>query len=73
LHSLSAYFVQKGASVPDAMLQAKGQLMGLVSRQAAMMGYLDVFWMVSWLALVGVALVFCIKPFKPQAGVPAGH
>jgi MFS transporter, DHA2 family, multidrug resistance protein len=56
-----------------AMKQAYGVIYAQVQRQAAMLGYLDVFLALSILCLCLVPLVFIMKPNKPGGGPAMAH
>ena len=38
-----------------------------------MLSYLDNFWLLGVVAMVGIALAFFIKPFKPAKAGGGGH
>ena len=59
-----------GAGSADATARATGMLYGMVQRQAAMLSYIDVLWLLAVLSLAGVGLCLFVKP-SPKAGGPA--
>jgi hypothetical protein len=53
----------------DATRQWYGQIYGIVERQAAVLAYIDVFWIMGTLCLLAIGLLFFAKKNKP--GRPA--
>lgn len=45
--------------------QAIGLLSNTVQRQAAMMSYLDIFYLLAWAGLLMIALLFLLRKVKP--------
>jgi DHA2 family multidrug resistance protein len=56
----------------EATRQAYGRIYGLVQRQASVLAYIDVFWIMGTLCLLAMGLLFLAKKSKPGAA-PAGH
>lgn len=73
LDRTTQFLVTQGASPPDALHQAYGVLAATLSRQAAILAFLDCFLLLGLVAIIGVPLAFCIRRF--QAGSPGagGH
>jgi DHA2 family multidrug resistance protein len=57
-----------GSSPADAVTQAHGLLYGSMLRQATMLSFLDVFWVMSLLFLTVIPLMFLIKKSGPARG-----
>ncbi len=57
-----------GAGSVDATARATGMLYGLVQRQATMLSYIDVLWMLSMLSLAGVGLCLFVRPSQKTGG-----
>src|SRR5579864_7919738 len=72
LEATTQHLINMGTSAADAPQQAYAVLAGTVNRSAALMGFLDCFWLLGLAALVGLALSFAIKKFR-SGGTPAGH
>ena len=62
-----------GSSAADASHRAIAHMMQVVSRQAQMQSYLDVFRVLAWCALAAVPLVFLLQRIKPGQGHGGGH
>jgi len=65
LAGVSALLRSRGASAPDAALQANGMLYGNMMRQATMLSFADTFWFMGVLFLCIIPLVFLMKKIKP--------
>jgi hypothetical protein len=63
----------KGFSPVDAATHALAQLNALVQRQAAIYGFLDCFWLLGVVALVGSILAIFIRKFDQRGGGAAAH
>lgn len=63
----TAALIGKGADPVQAARQAHGLLYGLVQRQAAMLAFLDNFWVLGVGFLVLIPLLFLMRETKPQA------
>jgi DHA2 family multidrug resistance protein len=72
LDTLSRYFVTRGFTVPDAALHAKAQLARIVHEQAALLGFLDCFWVLGCACAIGAPLVFLTRKVR-SAGPGGAH
>lgn len=72
LGAFSRYFATHGFSAPDAALHAKAQLARLIQQQAAILGFLDCFWLLGCACLIGAPLVFFTRKIAPS-GTGAAH
>ena len=63
-------FAGQGADLATAAIKAKALIYGFVQQQAAMLAYIDVFWVFGWMFLLMVPLVFLMKKTTPHAGEP---
>ncbi|HUN64278.1 MAG TPA: DHA2 family efflux MFS transporter permease subunit [Candidatus Sulfotelmatobacter sp.] len=61
LHGLAADLQEKGSSASTAMHQAGALLYGEVQRQAAMLAFIDVFWLLGVVCLCMIPFMFLIK------------
>ena len=61
LHGLATGIQQKGSSAADALHQAGAILYEELQRQAAMLAFIDVFWLLGIVCLVMIPLMFLIK------------
>lgn len=66
LQGLVAKLVQQGVNTLQATRQAQGMLYGMVQRQATMLAFIDVFWMLGITFLALVPLMFVMKKMKPH-------
>ena len=62
-----------GTDAADALNKARALLYGEISRQAAMLSYLDVFWLLSIVCLGMVPLMFLMKKTRPRSGPVSMH
>ncbi len=69
LHGLSAGLQEKGSSACTAAEQAGAILYGELQRQAAMLAFIDVFWILGVVCLAMIPLMFLIKS-PGQQGEP---
>jgi DHA2 family multidrug resistance protein len=65
-------FVEHGSSIADASANALAQVYATVQQQAAILAFLDCFWILGVVAAVGVPLAIFIRKFK-QGGSAAAH
>jgi DHA2 family multidrug resistance protein len=65
----AAMLQTRGASAPDAALQAHGLLYGNVLRQSSMLAFSDAFWAMAVLFLAVVPLMFFMKRSPASQGV----
>jgi DHA2 family multidrug resistance protein len=72
LAAMSRYFATHGFTAPDALLHAKAQLARILQQQAALLGFLDCFWLLGWACLIGAPLVFLTRRIT-SAGPGAAH
>jgi MFS transporter, DHA2 family, multidrug resistance protein len=64
LAALTGYFSSHGFTFPDAALHAKAQLAHILQQQAALLGFLDCFWLLGWACLLGAPLVFFTRKIR---------
>lgn len=62
-----------GSSASQAAGQAHGLIYGELLRQAAMLSYIDVFWLLSMTCLAMIPLMFLMKRMRPRKGPVAVH
>jgi DHA2 family multidrug resistance protein len=72
LGSLGRYLHEQGAGTYAATRQAYAQIYGLVQQQAAVLSYVDAFWILAMACLMVVPIIFVAR--RPEAGRAAmGH
>jgi DHA2 family multidrug resistance protein len=72
LTNFTNYFLQSGYSAADAATRALAQVQAILERQASLLAFLDCFWLLGVIALVGVPLAMLTRKFK-GAGGGAAH
>ena len=70
METTAQYLMNAGTSAADATQRAYAVLAGTADRSAAMLGFLDCFWLLGWVAVIGFVLSFTIRKFR--SGGPAG-
>ena len=58
-----------GASAADATQQAYALIQGTIQRQAAMLAYVDCFWLLGVAILIMIPMAFLVKKSKPGGGM----
>jgi DHA2 family multidrug resistance protein len=61
------------ASGPGAVALANGEIYRELNRQAAGLGYVDIYRMLAWMSLVMLACALFLNKNKPGEGAPAGE
>ncbi len=73
LHGLAALLHQRGASWATAGQQAQGMLYGELQRQAAMLAFVDMYWILGVVCLGMIPLMFLMRRGRPQSAAPLSH
>jgi MFS transporter, DHA2 family, multidrug resistance protein len=74
IQSMQQAFASSTGSAADALQKAQALLYMTVQKQAAMLSYIDSFWLLGMLFLVLVPLVFLMKRPEPGGGpAPPAH
>ena len=68
-----AYLAQHGFSHADSITHSAAQLYAKVQSQAAILSFLDCFWLLGAFALIGPVLACFIRKFNQNAGAGAAH
>jgi DHA2 family multidrug resistance protein len=71
ISSLGSYLANQGVSTADGVKQAYGVMANVMSQQAAMLSFLDCFWMLGLVAIIGFPLALMVKRFA-VAKAPVG-
>jgi MFS transporter, DHA2 family, multidrug resistance protein len=71
ISSLGSYLANQGVSTADGVKQAYGVMANVMSQQAAMLSFLDCFWMLGFVAIIGLPLALMVKRFA-AAKAPVG-
>ncbi|MCE0482696.1 MAG: DHA2 family efflux MFS transporter permease subunit [Methylacidiphilales bacterium] len=73
INTLRTLFRHAGYTSPDATVHAQALLASIMSNQASIMGFLDVFWMLAWFSIGSAFLVIFIRPFDTHGVRPGGE
>ena len=74
IEGATGMLVSKGAGAVDAAHQAHGILYGMVQRQAAMLAFLDAFWVMGCVFLAVIPMMFLMRKMAPaKARAAAAH
>ncbi len=65
--------VQQGQNLGEAVRQAPGLVYGMVQKQAAMLSFVDNFWIMGIIFLAAIPLMFLMKKTRPHKGPIGGH
>jgi MFS transporter, DHA2 family, multidrug resistance protein len=68
---LQAYFVSQGADAHTALMRAYAAMSGMVQREAALLSFIDAFYLLGVIFVVMIPLLFLMR--KPRAGEPTAH
>jgi DHA2 family multidrug resistance protein len=72
LDTITRYLMSAGSSAADAGQKAYALLSATADRQASLLGALDCFRMLGWVAMFTLVVALASKPFR-SPGAPAGH
>jgi DHA2 family multidrug resistance protein len=73
LQQVAHYFVSQGSSVVQAQQQAVAWIGQQVQTQAALLAYVDVFWVLTLISLAAVPLALFLRKVKLGGPAPMGH
>jgi DHA2 family multidrug resistance protein len=73
LQEAAASLISRGADAHTASNQAYAVVFGMVERQATIMSFNDVFWLLTLLFLLMLPLVFLMRKPSHQGGAPGVH
>jgi DHA2 family multidrug resistance protein len=72
IQSATGMLMQQGQNIVTATKQAQALVYGMVQREAAMLSFLDNFWIMGVIFLAAIPLMFLMKKTRPHKG-PMGH
>ena len=58
--------ISQGADIAEAAIKAKAMIYGMVRQQAAMLSFIDNFWLLGIIFIVLIPLVFVMRKTTPQ-------
>jgi MFS transporter, DHA2 family, multidrug resistance protein len=73
LHHMTNYFAAQGSSLIEAQQQAFAWVGQQVQTQASFLAYMDVFWVLTLIALAAVPLALTLRTVKLGGAKPAAH
>jgi DHA2 family multidrug resistance protein len=73
LSTLQTQLVNAGMSATAATARAQGQLYAMVQKQAAMLSFIDCFWLLSIFCFSGIVLCFAVKPSASDKAPAGAH
>lgn len=68
LEGLAAKLMQQGVNSVEATAKAQGMLYGMVQRQAAVLAFIDIFWVLGVTFLCMIPLILMMRRVKPHKG-----
>lgn len=68
---LQAYFISRGADAETALRRAYGAIAGMVQREAALLSFIDAFYVLGAIFLVMLPLLFLMRRPGTSAAAPA--
>jgi DHA2 family multidrug resistance protein len=68
IQGLTQALIQRGSDAVAAASQAQAMLYGMLQRQAMMLAFVDVFWLLAMVFLAVTPLVFFMKKVAPHKG-----
>jgi DHA2 family multidrug resistance protein len=73
VHGSARLLFAAGSNYTDAQIQAQGLAYGLVQRHAAMLAFVDDFWVMGLMFLILIPLMFMMKKARPHGATPTAH
>ncbi len=73
IQGATGMLLHQGSGAVEAARQAQGLVYQLVQQQAAMLSFVDNFWVMGVICLCAIPLMFLMKKTRPHSGPPAGH
>ena len=67
---LAGPFGSRPTGLGDPTVQGIGMLGNLVRREAYVLAYIDSFWLIAWVSLLGMLLVLLLRPPPPNPLTP---
>jgi DHA2 family multidrug resistance protein len=73
IQQMQQAFLPQSSSAVDALHRAQALLYATVQKQAALLSYIDTFWILAVGFMALVPLIFLLRKPKPGAGAPPAH
>ena len=66
ISQLADPFGSRATGVGDPAAQGTAVLASIVRREAYVLAYIDAFWLIAWVSLLGILLVLLLRPPPPN-------
>jgi MFS transporter, DHA2 family, multidrug resistance protein len=66
----SSPFASRAVGADNPAMQGLGRLAEIVQREAYVLAYIDAFWLIAWASVLGMALLFFLRPPPPNPMTP---
>ena len=68
---LAGPFGSRATGIGEPAAQGTAVLASIVRREAYVLAYIDAFWLIAWVSLVGILLVLLLRPPPPNPLIPS--
>jgi DHA2 family multidrug resistance protein len=68
---LAGPFGSRATGIGEPAAQGTAVLAGIVRREAYVLAYIDAFWLIAWISLLGILLVLLLRPPPPNPIIPS--
>ena len=68
---LAGPFGSRATGIGEPAAQGTAVLAGIVRREAYVLAYIDAFWLIAWVSLLGILLVLLLRPPPPNPLIPS--
>jgi DHA2 family multidrug resistance protein len=68
---LAGPFGSRATGIGEPTAQGTAVLAGIVRREAYVLAYIDAFWLIAWVSLLGILLVLLLRPPPPNPLIPS--
>jgi MFS transporter, DHA2 family, multidrug resistance protein len=69
---LAGPFGSRATGIGEPAAQGAAVLASIVRREAYVLAYIDAFWLIAWVSLLGILLVLLLRPPPPNPLIPSG-
>ena len=68
---LASPFGSRATGIGEPAAQGAAVLASIVRREAYVLAYIDAFWLIGWVSLLGILLVLLLRPPPPNPIIPS--
>ena len=68
---LAGPFGSRATGIGEPAVQGTAVLASIVRREAYVLAYIDAFWLIAWVSLLGILLVLLLRPPPPNPLIPS--